>query len=90
MGCVQLNKAVQRVKPKLHVFGHIHGGRGREEGPNGTLFVNCAALLGKQLRPPIFIEIGRGAADYESAALTIPLRPRPECGGQRIPMRGST
>ena len=63
MGCMQLNKAVQRVRPKLHVFGHIHGGRGREEGPNGTRFVNCAALLGNQLRPPIVVEIEHRAAD---------------------------
>ena len=57
MGCVQLNKAVQKVRPRLHVFGHVHGGRGREEGPNGTCFVNCAALRGNQLHPPIVVEI---------------------------------
>ncbi len=63
MGCEQLTKAVQRVRPRLHVFGHIHGGRGREEGPNGTCFVNCAALQGNQLYPPLVIELGRRAAD---------------------------
>jgi Icc-related predicted phosphoesterase len=57
MGCVQLNKAVQRVRPRLHVFGHIHGGRGREEGTNGTCFVNCAALNGNRLYPPVLIEL---------------------------------
>lgn len=59
MGCLQLNKAVQRVRPRLHVFGHIHGGRGREAWPNGTQFVNCAAVKGNQLRPPILVEIER-------------------------------
>jgi Icc-related predicted phosphoesterase len=57
MGCMQLNKAVQRVRPRLHIFGHIHGGRGREEGPNDTRFVNCATLNGKRLHPPILVEI---------------------------------
>jgi predicted phosphohydrolase len=43
-GCPELLEAIQRVKPKLHVFGHIHGGHGITE-KGGTLFVN-AALLG--------------------------------------------
>ncbi|KAF8907323.1 Metallo-dependent phosphatase-like protein [Gymnopilus junonius] len=29
-GCVALLVALWRVRPKLHVFGHIHGGRGTE------------------------------------------------------------
>jgi Icc-related predicted phosphoesterase len=62
MGCVQLNKAVQRVRPMLHVFGHIHGGRGREEGPDGAQFVNCAALQGSRLYPPIVVELETGTA----------------------------
>lgn len=57
MGCIQLTKAVQRVRPRLHVFGHIHGGRGREEGPNGTQFVNCAVLNGNRLSPPIVVDL---------------------------------
>jgi Icc-related predicted phosphoesterase len=61
MGCMQLNKAVQRVRPRLHIFGHIHGGRGRELGPNGTQFVNCAVLQSNRLFPPIVLEIDSGA-----------------------------
>ncbi|KAF3917228.1 hypothetical protein ABW20_dc0109465 [Dactylellina cionopaga] len=30
MGCEALRRAVWRVRPKLHVFGHIHEGRGCE------------------------------------------------------------
>ena len=46
LGCTDLMKAVDRVNPKLHVFGHIHGGAGWAtlrcgEGP---LFVNAAVL----------------------------------------------
>lgn len=30
VGCEELSLAVDRIKPYLHVFGHIHGGRGYE------------------------------------------------------------
>ncbi len=40
-GCEELLKAVKRVKPKYHIFGHIHEGHGEHE-EDGTLFVNCA------------------------------------------------
>ena len=43
-GCPQLREAVSQLKPKLHVFGHIHGAHGMLS-TEGTLFVN-AALLG--------------------------------------------
>jgi Icc-related predicted phosphoesterase len=42
-GCPQLLEAVLRVKPRLHVFGHIHGGYGvRQIGH--TLFVNVSLV----------------------------------------------
>jgi Icc-related predicted phosphoesterase len=28
LGCEELTKAVERVKPKIHIFGHIHGSYG--------------------------------------------------------------
>jgi Icc-related predicted phosphoesterase len=43
-GCPQLLDAVQRLKPKLHIFGHAHGAHGVVSSED-TLFVN-AALLG--------------------------------------------
>jgi len=43
LGCKDLLDAVGRVKPKLHVFGHIHPPRGVKIF-NGTTFVNAAAL----------------------------------------------
>ncbi|OCK83122.1 Metallo-dependent phosphatase [Lepidopterella palustris CBS 459.81] len=30
VGCAGLLRALWRVKPRLHVFGHVHAGRGRE------------------------------------------------------------
>jgi len=44
-GCRDLAAAVDRVRPRLHVFGHIHDSVGREE-QEGTTFVN-AAILGR-------------------------------------------
>lgn len=43
-GCRELLDAVTRLKPRLHVFGHIHGAHGTTSRGE-TLFVN-AALLG--------------------------------------------
>jgi len=49
-GCVDLREAVQRVKPRLHVFGHVHESYGRKTevwGPEifqSTQFVNCSLM----------------------------------------------
>jgi Icc-related predicted phosphoesterase len=43
-GCAELLEAVTQRRPKLHVFGHVHGAYGMLTGGD-TLFVN-AALLG--------------------------------------------
>jgi len=45
-GCPSLRGAVARVKPKLHVFGHIHESRGLRQ-VDETLCVNAAVLNGK-------------------------------------------
>jgi Icc-related predicted phosphoesterase len=45
-GCPQLLEAVTRLRPKLHVFGHVHGAHGMVSTDN-TLFLN-AALLGPE------------------------------------------
>ena len=41
-GCVDLLQAVHRVKPKLHVFGHIHEGYGMRR-TSETIFVNASS-----------------------------------------------
>ncbi len=43
VGCKSLRERVEEVKPKLHVFGHIHEGRGTELR-NGTTFINASML----------------------------------------------
>jgi Icc-related predicted phosphoesterase len=41
IGCEELLKAVQRIQPKFHIFGHIHEGYGTQM-IDGTTFVNAA------------------------------------------------
>lgn len=41
LGCADLRKRVSRIRPQVHIFGHIHGGYGTET-VNGTQFVNAA------------------------------------------------
>lgn len=69
-GCQDLLEAVERVKPKLHVFGHIHGSYGLEisdklsiDGLEGsvkrTIYVN-ASIMNEDYDPinkPIRIEL---------------------------------
>jgi Icc-related predicted phosphoesterase len=58
LGCEELALAVERVKPKLHVFGHIHGGHGASTH-NGTQFIN-ASVLDEQYRTafePLIVEL---------------------------------
>lgn len=49
LGCEELLKTVEEKRPRVHVFGHIHGGAG--ECWNGTTrFVN-AAYLNERYKP---------------------------------------
>lgn len=41
VGCWDLNEAVKRVNPKVHIFGHIHHGYGTHQ-ENGTMFINAS------------------------------------------------
>jgi Icc-related predicted phosphoesterase len=43
LGCEELAKTVEQIKPRLHVFGHIHGGHGSSRG-NETRFVNASVV----------------------------------------------
>lgn len=41
-GCSKLAEKVKEVKPKHHVFGHIHEFGGKTQQVWGTTFINCA------------------------------------------------
>jgi Icc-related predicted phosphoesterase len=43
VGCEDLYDAIMQVKPKVHVFGHIHEAYG-EESTNGVQFINASVL----------------------------------------------
>jgi predicted phosphohydrolase len=49
LGCAELLQSIEQRKPKVHVFGHIHGGAGTFENES-THFVN-AAYLNEQYKP---------------------------------------
>jgi predicted phosphodiesterase len=58
LGCEELMVAVERVKPKIHVFGHIHGGYGETKYVN-THFIN-AAICNEAYKPvnaPIVVDL---------------------------------
>lgn len=42
LGCEKLAIRIKEIKPKIHVFGHIHSGYGY--GYDGTHFINAAVL----------------------------------------------
>jgi len=49
VGCLALYNKVLQIKPKLHVFGHIHEGYGVKEH-EGITFVNASsATIGYSL-----------------------------------------
>jgi Icc-related predicted phosphoesterase len=41
VGCQDLLEAIERIKPKVHIFGHIHEGYGLTRNEN-TLFINAS------------------------------------------------
>lgn len=49
LGCEELLNAVERKKPGVHLFGHIHGGAGTFEN-EATRFAN-AAYLNERYKP---------------------------------------
>lgn len=58
VGCYDLLQAVKKIKPKLHVFGHIHHSYGKLE-EDGTIFVNASSCNEKYkpVNQPIVVEI---------------------------------
>jgi Icc-related predicted phosphoesterase len=56
-GCRQLRAAVIRLRPHLHVFGHVHDGYGTMPTQH-TMFVNAAlfGMHGALNKPPIVLD----------------------------------
>jgi Icc-related predicted phosphoesterase len=58
VGCVDLMRSVLSIKPKAHLFGHIHEGYGQAE-KEGIIFVNASTCNGRYdpVNPPIVIDL---------------------------------
>jgi predicted phosphohydrolase len=58
VGCHDLAHALERIAPRLHVFGHIHESYGRLER-DGTTFVNASNcdVRYRPVQPPIVVEL---------------------------------
>jgi Icc-related predicted phosphoesterase len=58
VGCEELREAVFRLRPRLHVFGHIHESYG-QESRDGITFVN-ASTCNRSYRPanpPVLVDL---------------------------------
>jgi Icc-related predicted phosphoesterase len=51
VGCEDLLKRVRQIRPRIHIFGHIHEAAGIVE-EDGTIFVN-ASCYGRDSRPVV-------------------------------------
>jgi len=57
VGCADLLEAVRRVRPKLHVFGHIHEGCGTtREGATVCVNASTCDRLYRPVHPPVVID----------------------------------
>lgn len=59
VGCQDLrDELTARVKPRVHVFGHIHEGHGREDR-DGIAFVNASTcdVRYRPVNPPIVVDL---------------------------------
>lgn len=58
VGCADLAEVVARLKPKLHVFGHIHESHG-DRTRDGVRYVNACTCdeRDRPLHPPITIDV---------------------------------
>ena len=49
LGCEELGEAVGRTRPRVHVFGHIHGGYGERLSRDHNAAINILARAGPAL-----------------------------------------
>ena len=56
-GCVDLLQTVQKIRPKYHLFGHLHAGYGIEKSQQ-TTFVNASLVRKNKItNEPFLLEI---------------------------------
>lgn len=65
VGCEDLFHKIAETKVKLHVFGHIHEGRGYKS-IGGRMYINAASLdENYEFQPPGYIRVVQQGDDYE-------------------------
>ena len=47
LGCPYLRQELERIRPRMHVFGHVHASHGLHEGA-GTRSINAAIVGGRE------------------------------------------
>jgi Icc-related predicted phosphoesterase len=65
VGCEELLKRLSEVKPKIHVFGHIHEGYGYKEH-YGTTFINASTctLRYNPTNPPVVVDFDGKSVEF--------------------------
>lgn len=65
VGCVDLLNYVNEVKPKIHVFGHIHESYGYRH-INGTTFINASTctLRYNPTNPPVVVDFDGKSVEF--------------------------
>lgn len=60
LGCVDLKEAVERIEPKVHIFGHIHRQHG-VKSKNGITYVNGSIVddYNFKINDPIVLDYGK-------------------------------
>jgi predicted phosphodiesterase len=63
VGCEELTRALARIRPRLHVFGHIHEAHGATH-VDGTLAVNACScdLRYRAVNAPVVVDLVDGGA----------------------------
>ncbi len=62
IGCTHLRQELKRIRPRLHVFGHVHASYG-DVTEEGTRYINAAVVAGARFElshAPVLVELGVG------------------------------
>jgi len=73
-GCPELRAAVERIRPQLHAFGHIHGAHGMQSNEH-TVFIN-ASMLGPDgdiAEQPIVLQDAEAVILTHGSAVKAPI-----------------
>ncbi|KAK1933567.1 Metallophosphoesterase domain-containing protein 1 [Phytophthora citrophthora] len=93
VGCADLLKEVEtRVRPKLHVFGHVHEGYGRSASPDGEItYFNASTCTHnyEPVNPPFVFELA-GPPKRGWPKRTLPLPTPTQTNGLGMPRSFST